>query len=116
MSLSPIWSPETLLERFLQRLRIDAAKCADGHNLRARRASAPLVLQRDIHAFANDLQYRAPRRGIGSVDHAFGPVDVHRQTGRRFPQRFQGKGLLRLLAPRAEGLRVIVPVAMNPRT
>ena len=72
----------------------------------------PFILDCDIHPLADDLKDDPAARFFGGMNHAFAPVDAGRELARRFPQRFQGKRLFRFVAPRAEDLRVIVPMAM----
>ena len=73
----------------------------------------PFIPNCDIHSLADDLKddrVALARRGI---NHTFAPVDAGRELARGFPQRFQGKRLVRFVAPGAEGLRVVVPMVMS---
>ena len=65
------------------------------------------MFQGDIHPLADDLQDRAPLGRIDTVNHPFAAVDVRWQTGSHFPQRVERQRLVRLVAPGAEGLRVV---------
>ena len=86
---------------------------SDGDDPGARFPAIPFIPDFDIHSLADDLEDDPPARLFGGVNHALASVDAGRQLARRFPQRFQGKGRLRFVAPRPEGLRVVVPMVMG---
>ena len=73
---------------------------------------------RSPHSSWNEMSTRLPttcstaRRCGASVriDHPFGPINSPRQLTHCFPQRFQRQRLVRLVAPGAEHLRVVVVV------
>src|ERR1700730_9588119 len=75
--------------------RVDAVGGPDDHDPCARLPPAPLVLERDVHAPADNLQYRPPLWRVGGVDHPFGPVNGPWQLTHCFPQRFQRQRLVR---------------------
>jgi hypothetical protein len=85
---------------------------SDGPNLRPGWAASPRVLQRDVHASADHLQHRTTLWRIGSMDHALGRVDAHRQLGGRFAQRLQRERSIDFVAPTAETLQVITIVVL----
>ena len=93
----------TVVKSLVERFAIHRTVRADGDDSRAWRAVAPLVLQENVYPLADDLQHGAAFGGVGAVDHAFAAVDVHRQAGGYFPERFERQRLVRFVAPCAEG-------------
>ena len=101
------------VKNLAQRSSIHSIMRADGDDPGPWFAAIPCIPDGDIHALADDLKDDPSVRCFGGMDHAFAAVDAGRELARRFPQRFQGKRLFRLVAPRPEDLRVVVPMAMH---
>ena len=87
--------------------------CADGDDSGPWSPAIPFIPHCDIHSLADHLKDDPSTRFFGGMHHAFASVNAGRELARGFPQRFQGKGLLRFVAPRLEDLRMIAPMAMN---
>src|SRR5271167_3708315 len=97
-------------EGLLHQTRVDAAGGTNGYDLRPRGTLTPVFLERDVDAPADHLQHRSTMRRVGVVDHPFGSIDRPWQPTHRLPQRLQCQRLICLVAPRAEHLRVVLPV------
>ena len=92
---------------------IHSIVCADGDYAGAAFSAAPVVLDGDVHSLANNLKDGPSVWLFDGMHHAFAAVNADRELSRCFSQRFQGKRLVRLVAPRPEELRVIVPISVG---
>ena len=101
------------VKHLAQRSPIHAIVCSDGDDPSPWFPAIPCIPNCDIHSLADHLKDDPSTRFFGGMHHAFAPVNAGRELARGFPQRIQGERLFRFVAPRAEDLRVIVPVAMN---
>ena len=77
------------VKNLLQRSSIHAIMRADGDDPGPWLSAIPFVLNRDIHALADNLKDDPAARLFGAMNHAFASIDAGGKLARRLPHRFQ---------------------------
>ena len=95
------------IKNFAKRSSIYSMVFADRDNLGPWLFTVPFILNRDIHALADNLKDCSATRFFSGMDHAFASVNARREPARCFPQRFQTKRVICFVAPGVEDLRVV---------
>ena len=108
----PPTTPQATVKNVAQRCSIHSIVGADGNDPGPRFPPIPFVTNCNVHALAHNLKDNPSARFFVGMDHTFASINASRELARGFPQRFQGKRLFRVVAPRAEVLRVMVPMTM----